>query len=160
MPRQQKKFSPPIVYTVVSQFTMEPIWSLGLFCRVHYCRASSFITVLYSTPPSLGSLRLLKPQKMMNNSSSPPPLIFLSPFCSASIRLCSPQHNLLQTKPPLPLPSHPPLALPTSSSPLEVLTQVGLALHTTETIKRFFPRFPDWLTEMFCHSVLLALAEH
>ena len=44
-------------------------------------------------------LRLLKPQKMMNNSS--PLLIFMSPFCSASIRLCSPSISCTE-----PIPSH------------------------------------------------------
>ena len=30
----------------------------------------------------------------------------------------------------------------------------------TESLKKVFPRFPDWLTEMLRHSVLLAVAEH
>ena len=56
------------------QFTMEPIWSLALFCLVHYCWRSLSIS-LFSAPLEL---RLLKPQKMMNNSSPPPH--FLVPF--------------------------------------------------------------------------------
>ena len=84
---------PPIVYTVVSSQ-----WSqFG-----HWPFFASFIIVgalsisLFSAPLEL---RLLKPQKMMNNSS--PLLIFMSPFCSASIRLCSPSISCTE-----PIPSH------------------------------------------------------
>ena len=102
MPRRQKTvgFLLPSLSTTTDcvhsrQFTMEPIWSLALFCLVHYCWRSLYF---FSAPLEL---RLLKPQKMMNNSS--PLLIFLSPFCSASIRLCSPSISCSK-----PIPSHKP----------------------------------------------------
>ena len=68
-------------------------------------------------------MRLLKPQKMMNNSSPPPH--FLVPFLLGLNPSLFPQHILLQTNPLSQVPTTLPLLFSLS---LQVLTRLGLAL--------------------------------